>query len=178
MTIVNRPAESEAHYSGRDFLIGSNAKQIDAHLLTRYGRVLRQHPWQLTKFEWSAEREAIRPCYAQERFTRHTASQMTTNAKRLEWLLYGVHDSARSRLAAAGAGEVTLSQDEVWELHDQIQTPINHRMVVEKALAEGQPVPDTVLTAYPDLQPIPTGMQSTLFENECNHEQPACRPRP
>ncbi|WP_240533826.1 hypothetical protein [Aeromonas veronii] len=37
------------------------------------------------------------------------------------------------------------------EITDRLETPVTHRDVIDKALAEGKPVPQAVLSDYPDL---------------------------
>ena len=114
-----------------------------------------KQPWEMTRSEWDAEREAIRPNTAQSRFTRASASQATSNAKRLETLLYGVNDAAKAEIAAAQDEGKKIAPDRLAALMDQINTPVGHRRVIEKALAEGKPVPGDVLADYPDLSPRP-----------------------
>ena len=112
-----------------------------------------KEPWEMTRTEWEAEREDIRPRNAQENFTRHSASQGIAQAARLKALLYGVNDAASAKIKAAQKGEIKISKDEAEELLEQINEPVTHRRVIEKAMAEGKPVPPKVLADYPDLQP-------------------------
>ncbi len=111
-----------------------------------------KEPWQMRAAEWMAVREEVRPCYAQSKFTRNSASQAIAQHEKLVWLVYGVTDAAKDRLNAARRGEVALTSDELEILRDRINTPVFHKDVVMKALSEGKPVPAEVLSDYPDLQ--------------------------
>lgn len=94
----------------------------------------------------------MRPNLVQSRFTRASGSQATGNMTRLQFLLFGVRDNDRGTLAAAAAGTVKLSREEVDDILGRINSPIRHRDVIEKALADGLPVPVVVLADYPDLR--------------------------
>lgn len=113
-------------------------------------------PWQMTREEWNQAREEVRPNTAQSNLTRASASEAANRGQTLDTLLHGVRDEARQRLMAAQRGELSLSQEEVDALQEQIDMPVRHRDVVEKAMAEGKPVPESVLDEYPDLQSQPT----------------------
>lgn len=108
-----------------------------------------KQPWQMTKEEWNRERESVRPDYVQARFTKGSGSQAVASANRLQFLLFGVRSAEKNRLDAAAAKEIKLTRDEVDDLLDCINTPVSHYDVVVKALAEGCPVQQEVLSAYP-----------------------------
>lgn len=110
-----------------------------------------KEPWQMTRSEWAAERERVTPDTAQSRWTRGSASQAIAKMERLLWLLYGIGDKERAILKQAQKGEIVLSSEEVDDLMERINTNDPHRFVIEKALAEGKPVPPEVLADYPDL---------------------------
>lgn len=106
------------------------------------------HPWQLTRNEWDAERERLRPDVAQSRFTRTTSSQMASKSQRLQWLIGDVRRNDREQLARAGRGEIAMSAQDVEDALDRINTPVRHQDVVAWALAVGFDVPANVLRDY------------------------------
>lgn len=110
-----------------------------------------KQPWQMTRAEWRAAREEVRVSGVPERVTRGSGSDMVWRIERLEWLIFGVRDHIRARLNAAQKGEVKLNDGEAEDLLELINTPVDHRDVIEKALREGCPVPSGVLAEYPDL---------------------------
>lgn len=101
-------------------------------------------PWQMTLQAWNSEVSASRA-------GSNSGSEAAARFKRLEFLKYGVTDWASEKLAAAQRGEVKLTQEELAEITDRLETPVTHRDVIDKALAEGKPVPQAVLSDYPDL---------------------------
>jgi len=111
-------------------------------------------PWEMTRAEWEAAREQARPNNAQSNYTRASGSEAAARISTVESLLYGVYDDAQAQLKSAVAGEIELTPDQVESLMERINTPVQHRDVIAKALREGQPVPDNVLTEYPDLQQV------------------------
>lgn len=94
-------------------------------------------PWQLTRDEWNAERERLRPCVAQSNFTKGSASEAVARHQRLEWLLYNVRADASRRLKAAANGEIEIAPDEAAELLDQLETPVSYDDVIARAKALG-----------------------------------------
>jgi len=112
---------------------------------------MKTYPWELTKKEWNAERDRIRPCTAATRFTGRSASEATGNSERLEWLLFGVTQGAADRLNAAARHEIVLTPEEVNDLLDRVNTPVTHRDVIDKAMRDGWNVQAEVLSDYPDL---------------------------
>jgi len=108
-------------------------------------------PWQITLQAWNSEIEANRAGSGIGTMTRNVGSQAAAQAERLEFLRYGVTDWAREKLQAAQRGEITLTQDELGEITDRLETSVTHRDVIDKALGEGKPVPQAVLADYPDL---------------------------
>lgn len=108
-------------------------------------------PWQMTLQAWNSEVSAIRAGSGIGLPTRNSGSEAAARFKRLEFLKYGVTDWVSEKLAAAQRGEVKLMQEELAEITDRLETPVTHRDVIDKALAEGKPVPQAVLSDYPDL---------------------------
>jgi hypothetical protein len=108
-------------------------------------------PWQMTLQAWNSEVSASRAGSGIGVPTRNSGSEAAARFKRLEFLKYGVTDWASEKLAAAQRGEVKLTQEELAEITDRLETPVTHRDVIDKALAEGKPVPQAVLSDYPDL---------------------------
>lgn len=108
-------------------------------------------PWQMTLQAWNSEVSASRAGSGIGLPTRNSGSEAAARFKRLEFLKYGVTDWVSEKLAAAQRGEVKLMQEELAEITDRLETPVTHRDVIDKALAEGKPVPQAVLSDYPDL---------------------------
>lgn len=108
-------------------------------------------PWQMTLQAWNSEVSASRAGSGIGVPTRNSGSEAAARFKRLEFLKYGVTDWASEKLASAQRGEVKLTQEELAEITDRLETPVTHRDVIDKALAEGKPVPQAVLSDYPDL---------------------------
>ncbi len=88
------------------------------------------HPWELTREQWNAERDRLRPCFVQANFTKGSASEAVNRHERLVWLLGGVNDAARIRLKDFHDGKIILSDDELIELLDRVNTPIVYDDVV------------------------------------------------
>ena len=99
--------------------------------------VLVQEPWQLSRMEWNAERERIRPCYVQEEFTRRSTSEAVRHIQRLEWLLFGVNAEASAKLKAAARGEISMSCEEAEALLEQINRPVTYDDVINRAARLG-----------------------------------------
>lgn len=108
-------------------------------------------PWQLTLEAWNSEVSANKAGSGIGVPTRNSGSEAATRFKRLEFLKYGVTDWAREKLVSAQRGEIKLTQEELAEITDRLDTPVSHRDVIDKALSEGKPVPQAVLADYPDL---------------------------
>ena len=89
------------------------------------------HPWELTREQWNAERDRLRPCFVQANFTKGSASEAVNRHERLVWLLGGVNDAARARLNDVSSGKITLSDDELIDLLDRVNTPVTYDDVVE-----------------------------------------------
>lgn len=107
-------------------------------------------PWEMTRKEWQAEMSATDQSSIGV-VTRSAGSEMARSMGRREFLRYGVTDWARDRLAAATREEIKLTADELEEVTDRLNTPVDHRDVIDKALGEGRAVPAVVLADYPDL---------------------------
>ena len=113
-------------------------------------------PWQMTKKVWGLEREACRANVVQSNFTRSSGAEAQRRMERLEFLMFGVHDEARAivneRADAIKAGRPSIYiVEQAREAYDSLQQWVTHRMVVERALSLGLPVPPTSLVEYPDL---------------------------
>ncbi|WP_323025782.1 strawberry notch C-terminal domain-containing protein [Castellaniella sp.] len=67
-------------------------------------------------------------------------------------LRFGVMQWARDKLAAHESGEEVLAEGDLAEVIERINSPVSHRDVIEKALAEGLSVPAAVLAEYPDIE--------------------------
>lgn len=111
----------------------------------------RYEPWQMTLQAWNSEVSASRAGSGIGLPTRNSGSESVARFKRFEFLKYGVTDWASEKLAAAQRGEIKLTQEALAEITDRLETPVTHRDVIDKALAEGKPVPQAVLLDYPDL---------------------------
>lgn len=109
-----------------------------------------KEPWQMTRREWEAARESVRPNVVQSDFTRASASGAVANARGLERLLYGVTSEASEKLKAAQRGDITLSPEDLDAITERLQMPVSHEDVVRKAVADGKAVPDDVLAEYPE----------------------------
>lgn len=110
-----------------------------------------RQPWEMTRKEWEAARTAARPGTVQRQGTKSAPSEAQTNMAAAQFLTYGVRDADTARMKAAAAGEVNLGPGEFEDLRERLDSLVTHREVVEKALAEGKPVPAGVLKAYPSL---------------------------
>lgn len=109
---------------------------------------LAREPWQMTRLEWERARAAIRPETFGSSPGKASISAEQSRMSELQRLIYGVPDEAIARMREAGAGKITLSPDELESVQDRIDTPVRHRDVVEKAIQEGKPVPESVLAEY------------------------------
>ena len=113
-------------------------------------------PWQMTRKQWDAEREACRANIVQSNFTRASGSQAVARMERLEFLMFGVNDEAKAivneRADAIKAGRPSIyTTDQAREAYDSLQQWVTHKSVVLHALSLGLPVPPEALEAYPDL---------------------------
>ena len=111
-----------------------------------------KQPWEMTKEEWVDEREKVKSETFGSAPGKASISKEVGKISRVEELLYGVNESAKQKIKDAVAGKIKLSEKEAAELQDQLDTPVTHRRVIEKALSEGKPVPKEVLADYPNLQ--------------------------
>ncbi len=125
-----------------------NALREEAGGDTLFSQDEGEQPWKMTKKQWNAERERIRPNVAQSNFTKASGSQAATSMKRLEWLTYGAKKDAQDKLRAAERGEIKLKRDEVDDLLEEINSPVSHEDVVRKAIREGKQVPENVRAEY------------------------------
>jgi len=110
-----------------------------------------KEPWQMTAKEWNSAVESTRPEVAQSRPTKNDKSTAVSNGIKGEVLRYGVAENAAERLRAAQRGEIDLTPEETDKLLERVNARVTHKDVIEKALAEGKPVPAEVLADYPDL---------------------------
>ena len=108
------------------------------------------HPWQMTLKDWSSAWTNAKTSTLGS-FTRNSGSQAAAQAKRLDWLKFDVSGRATERMLQAQSGLVQLTGSELEKVSERLQTPVSHRDVIDKALAEGKPVPAEVLADYPDL---------------------------
>jgi hypothetical protein len=115
------------------------------------GSSAQKEPWQMTANEWNKAVDNIRPETVQSRVTKASASEAIFRAKEGERLRYGVTAEASKRMTEAQKGTINLSKEELDALDDRLQTRVSHKDVIEKALKEGRPVPEEVLSEYPDL---------------------------
>lgn len=114
-----------------------------------------KQPWQMTSKEWYDAYSATRPDYVQTMFTRNSASEAASNAKRASWLRFGVCDQASTRMRAAMKGEIKLTPDELETIDLRLRTPVDFFDVIEKAINEGLPVPDFNRSYYEQHRPKP-----------------------
>lgn len=96
-----------------------------------------RQPWQMTRAEWNAERDRLRPDYAQSNFTRASGSEAIARLNRAEWLRFDVRAEDSARMNAAARGEVTLSPDELEALHDRLQSRVTYDDVIARAVCLG-----------------------------------------
>ncbi|CEE62073.1 Helicase. putatve [Xanthomonas citri pv. citri] len=108
----------------------------------------RRPPWEMTLREWDAALAETRP-------GAESAAALAAKMEHAEYLRYGVTDWAREKLERAQRDEIKITSDELAEITDRLNTRVSHRDVIDKALAEGQPVPQAVLADYPDLSAPP-----------------------
>lgn len=96
-----------------------------------------REPWQLTRAEWNAERDRLRPNYAQSNFTRASGSEAQARHNRLDWLLFDVRKADSERLRAAQRGEFALTAAEAEDLLERLQTPVHYDDVIARAVQLG-----------------------------------------
>lgn len=90
-------------------------------------------PWQLTREQWNAERQRLRPEVAQCNFTKASASQDIARHERLTWLLFDVHAETSARLKAAAAGECHMTREEAQACLDELARPVTYDDVLARA---------------------------------------------
>ncbi len=129
-----------------------NIQEPIKNTLESGGNIKDKQPWEMTQKEWNYEREEIKPNVAQSNYTRNSKSEAITSMERLFFLLYGVNDKIREKLQSAIEGKIEMSPEEAEEIQEIINTPVTHKRVIQKALAENKPVPPEVLADYPDLK--------------------------
>lgn len=113
-------------------------------------------PWQMTCNEWVMAREACRRgTGVPAKFTRGCSSEFILADQQREFLAFGVSKGARTLISALQRGEKRIPQDCTRLAADiaieRLETPVEHRDVIRKALREGLPVPDHVIAEYPHL---------------------------
>lgn len=108
-------------------------------------------PWQMVKSVWESDLAASRAGTGIGTFTRAGGNEIAAKLQRAEFLRFGVSDWAGEKLAAAQRGDIKVSPEELAQITERLETPVSHRDVVDKALAEGLRVPLEVLADYPDL---------------------------
>lgn len=96
-----------------------------------------KQPYELTKDEWEAEKEACRPDNMQTNFTRKSGAEFLRKFNRMQFLNFGVHEAESEKLKSAMRGEIILSQEEAKEILRVLDTPIRWEDVIEKAKREG-----------------------------------------
>lgn len=90
-------------------------------------------PWQMSRAEWEQ------------------ALAQADGARAIR-LRGDVTTWAQEKLDLHEGGKAPLSEQELAEVMDRLNTPVTHRDVVEQALAAGKEVPASVLSDYPDMQ--------------------------
>jgi conjugative element/phage-associated large polyvalent protein/ADP-ribosyltransferase-like protein len=110
-----------------------------------------KEPWQMAGSEWRRANDLLMADNAQSILTKASGSQAVYRHKERERLRYGVSDDASKKMKAAQRGEIKLSAEELETLTDRLETRVNHKDVIEKALKEGKSIPAEVLAEYPDL---------------------------
>ena len=125
-----------------------------------------KQPWQMTQAEWDKTREDIKPNIAQSNFTKSSGSKAVARIKELTNLTYGVNNAAKEKISLAQRGDIKLTQEEADNLLEQLNTPVSHKQVIEKALSEGKPVPPEVLADYPELQEHSAISAEELLKNQ------------
>lgn len=88
-------------------------------------------PWQLTRVQWE--------------------QALAENGGSRD-LLFDVAQWAHDKLAAHESGQDVMNAADLAEVTDRINTPVTHRDVLEKALAEGKEIPAAVMADYPDME--------------------------
>ncbi|GAB0154621.1 DEAD/DEAH box helicase [Marinobacterium sp. BA1] len=137
----------------KDYPQYAQAQQSTGDDQDHMGMPMEKQPWEMTRKEWESEREKVRPNTGQTRFTKHSANEAVRNHERLMFLTFSVTEFASDQIRKAANGDITLSPEELETLDERIKTPVHHRDVIEKALAEGLPVPQHIQDEYPDLRP-------------------------
>lgn len=132
---------------------GGNAQPEDDATETQVIEQQKQaQPWQMTKQDWEKARNASKPEVRQSKLTKASASEAATSLDQTISLTYGVRDEASQTMAAAINGDIALTPEQFEDLQFELDRPVTHKEVVQKALAEGKPIPSAVLAEYPDLQ--------------------------
>lgn len=90
-------------------------------------------PWQLSREQWDAERQRLRPEVAQCNLTKASASQDVARHERLTWLLFDVHASTSARLKAAAQGELAMSREEAQACLEELARPVTYDDVITRA---------------------------------------------
>lgn len=115
----------------------------DAVILPALGHLNVDAPWMLTRQQWESEWDGIR------------ADPTTTASQaRAEWLSYGVAQWVRDRLALHEVGDITLGDDDLQSLQEQLAAPVTHRDVIDKALGAELPVPLHVRSDYAEFRAV------------------------
>lgn len=90
-------------------------------------------PWQMSRAQWESEVAA-------------------GDAVQVEHLNYGVQAWAQEKMQAHERGEIVLEGGELEDVTERLNTPVTHRDVVEKALAESHEVSAQILAEYSDME--------------------------
>lgn len=90
-------------------------------------------PWQMTRGEWE---QAV----------------AQGDDARVSRLRDDVTKWAQERLDLHEGGNAPLSEADLAEVMDRLNTPVTHLDVIEKALAEGKEIPAAVMADYPDME--------------------------
>ncbi|WP_326430262.1 N-6 DNA methylase (plasmid) [Stutzerimonas frequens] len=125
-------------------------------------------PWQMTQAEWNSKYRQSAGSIG--RFTRNAGNAQVAQLALDDFLRYGVRDWASQRMAAAMKGEITLTPEELEAVEDRLQSPVTHRDVIEKALAEGKPVPGHVMADYPGLGQVQRPVEQEASEPAATDE--------
>jgi len=104
-------------------------------------------PWEMTNEEWDRARAATRGGAG----GTMNASVAAARLERMQFLTFGVRDADKRTLELARDSKIQLSREALEEVMSRMGRSVSHQEVVEKAIAEGHPVPPSVLADYPEL---------------------------
>lgn len=108
-------------------------------------------PYEMTQKEWDTARDNVKSETFGSSPAKNSISKEVGKHNQLLKLLYGVRDEISQKMKDAIDGKTKLTPDEVNDYQEKLNTPVQHRDVIEKALKEGKTIPKEVLKDYPDL---------------------------